>query len=60
MWKFDTTSVDIIFVQINSTQIISGEVNLGSTASDLLVDTGNRSNDTSFIDQGLRIIDGSI
>lgn len=60
MWKFEPTSVDLIFVQINTQQIVSGEINLGGAASDLLVDTGDRTNDTSLVDQGLRIIDGGI
>lgn len=59
MWKFDPSSVDIMFVQINTVAISSGGISYGDE-SDLLVDTGSRINDTSIVDQGLRVIDGSI
>lgn len=60
MWKFDPTSVDIMFVQISTVAISSGEINFANASSDLFVDTGDRTNDTSSIDQGLRVIDGNI
>ena len=59
MWKFDASEVDIVFIQINTTSITSGEISYGD-GGDLIVDTGERTNDTSIVDQGLRIIDGSI
>lgn len=60
MWKFEPTAIDLIFVQINTQQVVSGETSFGGAASDLLIDTGNRANDDSVVDQGLRVIDGSI
>jgi len=59
VWKFDASEVDIVFIQINTTSITSGEISYGD-GGDLIVDTGERTNDTSIVDQGLRIIDGSI
>jgi hypothetical protein len=59
-WKFDPISVDLVWA-VTSTEIIeSGSIDFGSLGSDLLVDTGDRSNDSSTLDQGLRVIDGSI
>lgn len=60
MWKFDASTVDIVFVQINTQSVVSGEMNFDNASGDLLVDTGDRTNDTSIVDQGLRVIDGSI
>lgn len=59
-WKFDPISVDLVWA-VTSTEIIeSGTLDLGALESDLLVDTGDRNNDSSTLDQGLRVIDGSI
>lgn len=60
-WKFDAQSVDIVFVQITSQQVVAGSIDFGDNfQSDLTIDTGDRSNDLSTIDGGLRVVDGSI
>jgi len=60
-WKFDAQAVDIIFVIDTTTQVVSGSIEFGDDlTSDLSLDTGDRDNDTSIVDSGLRIIDGNI
>lgn len=59
-WKFDPTNVDIVWVVTTSEIIESGTLDLGDFTSDLSVDTGERTNDSSIVDQGLRVIDGNI
>jgi hypothetical protein len=60
-WKFDSQSVDIVFIVDTTIAIVSGSVELGdSISSDLSIDTGDRENESSLVDGGLRIIDGSI
>lgn len=59
-WKFDPANIDIVWVFTTSQLIESGSLDLGSMESDLSVDTGDRTNDTSIVDQGLRVVDGNI
>jgi hypothetical protein len=60
-WRFYAQTVDLVFVVDTSVPIASGSIEFGTEIeSDLSVDTGDRTNDTSNIDGGLRIIDGSI
>lgn len=59
-WKFNAHSIDIVWVVTSTELVESGSLDLGSSTSDLSVDTGDRTNDTSLLDQGLRVIDGSI
>jgi len=59
-WKFDPIGVDIVWTATSSELIESGNLDLGIVNSDLSIDTGDRSNDSSTLDQGLRVIDGSI
>lgn len=59
-WKFNAHSIDIVWVVTSTELVESGSLDLGSSTSDLSVDTGDRTNDTSVLDQGLRVIDGSI
>jgi hypothetical protein len=59
-WRFDPYSIDIVFIQSISEIVQSGEIDFGSELSDLSIDTGLRDNDSSVLDQGLRVIDGSI
>jgi hypothetical protein len=60
-WRFDAQAVDIVFVIDTNTPVISGSIEFGSELdSDLTIDTGNRENDSSIVDNGLRVIDGSI
>jgi hypothetical protein len=59
-WRFDAQSVDIVFVIDTSVPVESGLIVFGEEiGSDLIVDTGVRDNDSSIVDSGLRIIDGS-
>jgi hypothetical protein len=59
-WRFDPTKVEIVWTTTTSELIESGSLDLGSLGSDLSVDTGDRTNDSSVLDQGLRVIDGNI
>lgn len=60
-WKFDAQNVELVFVQISTQQIVSGSIEFGDEIDgDLIVDTGERTNTLSIIDNGLRVIDGSI
>ncbi len=59
-WRFDPTKVEIVWTTTTSELIESGSLDLGSLGSDLSVDTGDRTNDSSILDQGLRVIDGNI
>jgi hypothetical protein len=60
-WRFDAQAVEIVFVIDTNVPIESGSLIFGDEiGSDLNVDTGLRDNDTSIVDNGLRIIDGSI
>lgn len=59
-WKFDPVNVDIVWALTSTEVVESGNLDAGSLGSDLLVDTGDRSNDSSTLDQGLRVINGSI
>ena len=60
-WKFDAQNVDLVFVQISTQQIVSGSIEFGDEIDgDLIIDTGERTNTLSIIDNGLRVIDGSI
>lgn len=61
MFKYDPILVDFVFVQTITQRINDGAVNFGDEVqSDLAVDAGERNNDTSELDSGLRIIDGNI
>jgi hypothetical protein len=58
-WRFDSISNGLIWtVSIELVAIADGSTDLGG--GDLLIDTGLRENDSSVVDQGQRIIDGSI
>lgn len=58
-WRYDPISSSLIwFVSIELVPIADGSMDLGG--GDLLIDTGLRENDSSVVDQGQRIIDGSI
>lgn len=59
-WKFDPVSVDLVWAVTGTELVESGILDLGGLDGDLLVDTGDRSNDSSTLDQGLRVINGSI
>lgn len=59
-WKFDPASIDLVFVQTVTEIVESGQIDFGLQGSDLSIDTGLRDNDSSTLDQGLRVIDGSI
>jgi len=59
-WKFDPTSIDIVWVATTTELIESGNLDLGDLNSDLSIDTGDRTNDSSIVDQGLRVVNGNI
>ena len=59
-WKFDQHIVDIIWTHPIGEIEDSASIVMGDSTSDLTVDTGDRTNDTSTLDQGQRIIDGDI
>jgi hypothetical protein len=57
-WKFDPFIVDIVWITPIQTLSELAEINFGTQNNgDLEIDMGDRSNDISNIDQGLRIID---
>lgn len=59
-WRFDPIAIDLVFIQTMTEIVESGQIDFGSQDGDLSIDTGLRDNDTSTLDQGLRVIDGSI
>lgn len=59
-WKFNPSNIEVVWVVTSTELVESGSLDLGSSTSDLSVDTGDRTNDTAVLDQGLRVIDGSI
>lgn len=59
-WKFDPQVLDLRWVVEPEKIITEGVIDLGALSSDLQIDTGERTNDSSVLDQGLRVIDGSI
>jgi hypothetical protein len=59
MWRYDYTIGDIIFFEVSTQNIVDGEVVFGDEInSDLEISLGDRDNDTSIVDQGLRVIEG--
>jgi hypothetical protein len=59
-WRFDYESGDLVFLAVSSSQITDGLTNFGDeVSSDLAIDLGDRENDSSEIDMGLRIIEGA-
>ena len=60
-WKFDPQVLDIRWVVEPEEVITEGVLDLGEVVNaDISVDTGERTNDSSILDQGLRVIDGNI
>jgi hypothetical protein len=60
-WKFDPQSIDLVFINITTQMVESGSLDFGDNfQSDLTIDTGDRTNEVSTIDGGLRVVDGSI
>lgn len=58
-WKFDPVSNQLIwYLSVEMIQVVDGSIDLG--LGDLLIDTGLREDDLSVLDQGQRVIDGSI
>lgn len=58
-WSFNSAIADLVWYDTIDS-IILDETILDLGVGDLLLDTGNRSNDGSTLDQGLRVIDGNI
>ena len=60
-WRFDFKEVDLVWIQPVEDIVDNSNITMGDYGvSDLTVDTGDRTNDTSIVDQGDRIIDGNI
>jgi hypothetical protein len=59
-WRFDSQALDIRWVVEPEEIQTEGVLDLGTVDSDISVDTGERTNDSSVLDQGVRIIDGNI
>jgi hypothetical protein len=59
-WKFDPQVLDIRWVVEPEEVITEGVLDLGGVNADISIDTGERTNDSSTLDQGLRVIDGNI
>jgi hypothetical protein len=58
-WRYDPISNSLLWsVSIELVAIADGSMDFGG--GDLLIDTGLRDDDSSVVDQGQRIIDGSI
>jgi hypothetical protein len=60
MWTFNPITQKLVFTQSVEQIVQAGEIDFGDGSSDLSIDTGLRDNDSSVLDQGLRVIDGSI
>jgi hypothetical protein len=57
-WRFDTQLGDLVFVIKPDDVSDPANITLGdSGTSDLAIDTGNRTNDSSILDQGQRVIE---
>lgn len=57
-WRFDPFIADIIWVPPIGTITELADISFGDqTGGDMQIDMGDRSNDISDIDQGLRVID---
>lgn len=60
-WRFDFKEVDLVWIQPVEDIVDNANITMGEySVSDLTVDAGDRTNDTSVVDQGDRIIDGNI
>jgi hypothetical protein len=58
-WKFDYLKLELFFA-VSGQDIVDGLTDFGDeVTSDLGVDMGDRENDNSQIDMGLRIIEGN-
>lgn len=57
-WKFDPFLVDLVWVTPVQTITELADINFGEQmGGDLMIDAGDRTNDISNIDQGLRVFD---
>jgi hypothetical protein len=57
-WRFDTQLGDLVFVIKPDDVSDPANITLGESGiSDLSIDTGNRTNDSSILDQGQRVIE---
>ena len=61
-WAFDPQRIDIVWVEELPTYASPAQVGTIDVtyAGDLAIDLGDRSNTISNIDQGLRVIDGTV
>lgn len=57
-WVFDAVKVDLVFVVTQGQFIQDGLTDFGSEiTSDIEISCGSRDNESSIIDQGLRVIE---
>jgi hypothetical protein len=60
-WSFNPNIADLIWYDtIDNILVENAIIDLGAFGDDLAIDTGTRTNDSSIIDQGQRVINGSI
>jgi hypothetical protein len=58
MWKFDPIRIELVWTVVQGQFIQDGFADFGSEVnSDLELSLGSRENDSSIIDQGLRVIE---
>ena len=55
-WRFDPIKIDLVWTETVDDLINNTLIELGTFESDITIDTGDRNNDSSIIDQGERII----
>jgi len=58
-WIFNPSKVDIDWVTPPEQIVDQAILDIGSVGSDVGLDTGNRNNTSTIIDQGNRVVDGS-
>jgi hypothetical protein len=57
-WRFDAQIADLVFVVKSEDVADSANITMGNYGeADLTIDTGDRSNESSILDQGQRVIE---
>jgi hypothetical protein len=59
-WKFDPFLGDLVFTVGTGEFIDGANITFGSNGSDMAIDTGERTNDGSTLDQGQRVNEASV
>jgi hypothetical protein len=55
-WRFDPIKIDLVWTETVDELVDNATIDLGTFEGDITIDTGDRNNDSSIIDQGERII----